>query len=171
MNKERLEMMRVMLERVVAGSWRPTNDVQTLKCEFLGVESLVTAIDDKIAVHGLELSTWTSRKNHGYASNGCGFTACAVGHACFDDQFRELGLKWDNNKPKYEGYTNWSAVSKFFGISSETADLLFHDGSYQHNVVVRYEHLDKNVRQAKMVADRVAELMTLGESKLLAKYL
>lgn len=72
----------------------------------------------------------------------CGFTACAVGHACLSHKLRSEGLTYLLNpdrphdsptismEPYFEGHEGWEAVRKFFGISDATADYFFSDSEY-----------------------------------------
>lgn len=61
----------------------------------------------------------------------CGTSACAVGHACLNPVFNEQGLKgtaW--GAPRFNGYTSWDAVHRFFCLSTEDARHLFSDDRY-----------------------------------------
>lgn len=161
MNIERLEMMRVMMERVVAGSWKPEIDAAQISVEKY------SKIAPDVIVSMCDLSTWASSINYQPNANGrnmvCGFSACAVGHACFDEEFRKLGWKWDGRTPTFDGREGLHAAMKFFGITMQQSKRLFLPESYD---VGRgnYIHLPKNVREAKMVADRLQKLITTGKT-------
>lgn len=91
----------------------------------------------------------------------CGFTACAVGHACLSHKLRSEGLTYllDPDRPHdisaismepyFEGYYGWEAVRKFFEISDDTADYFFSDGEY-------VSPIEGNIT-AKDVAARIRE--------------
>lgn len=136
MNRERLEMIRVMLERVVAGSWVP------------GTNAMIEAVN---------LDTWREEQD------GCGYTACAVGHACFDQAFNQLGLHWaGRGVPAFGDHIGWAAVDAFFDIGRAVSYSLFAPDDYSKKVREKYSHLPSEVREAKMVADRIQKLLDKG---------
>lgn len=150
MNIERLEMMKQMMGRVVAGSWSPVNSLPA-KERFIGEVT-------KVKVSSVVLSSWSNHKS-GQIGGTCGFTACSVGHACFDEEFRKLGLKFDGSQPMFSGWRGWPAVEAFFGIRDDTAENLFMSNKYHLAVRNKYAHLPVNVREAQMVHDRVDMLI------------
>lgn len=156
MNIQRLEMMKQMLGRVVAGSWKP---VQTLPSK----DKIPTPFP-AITVKNFDLSSWVER--HAPVNKTCGFTACAVGHACFDEEFRKLGLTFDGNRPVFEGRENWTAVHRFFEITDTTASKLFSDGSYSNAKLAAVKHLPKTTREAQMVLNRITILIELGDERI-----
>lgn len=158
MNIKHLEMMRVMLNRVHVGSWKPTVVLDDGELWSNGYKSdAVVKLNDFDLAHWVLLDTFTQQKT----GVTCGFSACAIGHACFDEEFRKLGWEWsDIGTPKFEGKSAWGAVQKFFDIVEGTDDILFQDTSYQ----------GVNHVTAKMVAIRIEELMTMGETKFRKKY-
>lgn len=100
-------------------------------------------------------------------AKSCGFTACAVGHACYDSRFNEIGLVLsdDGDAPMLKGsattdswgdLTSWAAVRKFFGIKSFIADWLFQAESYPYNL--------QNSPAA--VRDRCLELVEKGQMEI-----
>lgn len=143
MNHERLEMMRVLMERVAAQSWQP----------------LIPA-----GIGGIDLASWKGHSPH------CGFTACAVGHACFDEHFNQLGLKWAGSFPSFNGMEAWESVEKFFEIDEALSVLLFLDNGYTEKDRERVAHLPQHLREAKMVANHITELFELGEVAFRQKY-
>ncbi|MNE98313.1 hypothetical protein D3C80_1968110 [compost metagenome] len=63
----------------------------------------------------------------------------------------------------FNGDDSWEGVTRFFGIRDRTAKLLFVNENYSYTVRKGYMGLPKKVREAKMVADRVAHLMHLKD--------
>lgn len=119
MNIERLRLMSQMLGEVVAGTWKPTSKVQPV-LRSMPVEGNV----------GFEMRSW-----FGLTPDYCGYSACAVGHACLDERFNQLGLVFDDGPtyvgPNGEEYApDWEGVCEFFGIDLPTAERLFSDWSY-----------------------------------------
>lgn len=120
MNIERLRLMSQMLGEVEAGTWKPT----TTKLPSL--RSM--PIDGNL---GFELRSW-----FGLTPDYCGYSACAVGHACLDDRFNQLGLVFGDSGPEYVGpdgeefAPDWEGVTEFFGIDIQTAEYVFSDSSY-----------------------------------------
>lgn len=119
MNIERLQLMSQMLGEVIAGTWEPTAKVKPL----------LRAIPIKGNL-GFEMRSW-----FGLTPDYCGYSACAVGHACLDDRFNKLGL-WFDEGPVYsgpDGYEyapDWEGVSAFFELDIQTTEHLFSDSSY-----------------------------------------
>jgi hypothetical protein len=69
----------------------------------------------------------------------CGTTACAVGHACFNPDFRDEGLgisafylKDGGIVPTFNGYYGPYAVSIFFDIDAIQTNHLFYADSYKY---------------------------------------
>jgi hypothetical protein len=158
MNLERLEMMRVMMERVVAGSWEPD---QSIKAEIHRPANLPLQVE-RVALHD-----WRQRTGN---MNACGFNACAVGHACFDPEFRKLGWAWNISAPSFDGSGGWYAVDKFFGTPRGISHRLFMASKYNNADRQPYEKLPAKHREAKMVADRVAFLIENGEEAFQQKF-
>ena len=162
MNKQRLEMMRVMMERVVAGSWKPELDPVAI-----GRETHKSVKND-VAVAAFDLDSWVSvieiDPNKRVAGNSvvCGFSACAVGHACFDEEFRKLGWSWSGVEPRFGGRGGLHAAEKFFDITHHQAGRLFLPDEYGSITRKKYNDLPKNVREAKMVAVRIQQLLDTG---------
>lgn len=150
MNIQRLEMMKQLLGRVVAGSWEPVTSLPKN-------ERFIDAIA-KVVVTSVDLKSWSNHKT-GSPGGTCGFTACAVGHACFDEEFRKLGLKFDGSQPYFSTYIGWVAVEKFFNIDDRTAETLFMDRMYSYKIRNKYTHLPARHRDAQMVMDRIGLLL------------
>ena len=170
MNIQRLEMMRVMLLRIAAGSWEPTPVLVGDELKWGGYTP-----DALVDIKKFDLGYWVLNDGTTKTENGnvCGFSACAVGHACFDEEFRKLGWKWIGSTPTYSGEVAWDAVLKFFEISDGTDELMFMDDAYPYDEreddAYPYDEREYDVTP-KMVADRIQELMTLGELKFREKY-
>ena len=146
MNIQRLEMMKQMLGRVVAGSWEPVSSIPAN-------ERLTTEIQT-LSIVSVDLNSWSELKTR-YPKNTCGFSACAVGHACFDEEFRKLGWSWEGNIPVFDKLIGWYAVEKFFDIYERTAESLFMSQMYDSAHRSKYQHIPKNIREAQMVHDRI----------------
>jgi hypothetical protein len=119
MNIERLRLMSEMLGEVIAGTWKPTSKVQPI-LRSMPIEGNV----------GFEMRSW-----FGLTPDYCGYSACAVGHACLDERFNRLGLVFDDGPtyvgPDGEEYApSWEGVCEFFGIGQSMAEMLFSDSSY-----------------------------------------
>lgn len=162
MNIERLEMMKQMMGRVVAGSWSPVDSLPANE-RFIGEVT-------KVKIISVALSSWSNHKT-GAAGGTCGFTACSVGHACFDEEFRKLGLKFSGNQPHFKGIDGWGAVEKFFGIGVVTAEHLFMSDKYKTPTRNRYAHLHANVREAQMVHDRIDVLIGMADESKFNQHL
>lgn len=158
LNKERLEMMRVMLERVVHRSWHMTTDLTKLR------NRMTVNQQHPVKVTGCELKNWRN-------VSGCGYAACAIGHACFDAEFNKLGLIWDGTVPEYRNDRGWGAVDKFFGFEHyKTASILFQADGYKIQHREQVKHLPADVRQAKMVALRIEALQSMTEAEFIEQY-
>lgn len=150
MNIKRLKLMVKMLSEVEAGTWK------------LPPKSVISRIDVMPAYREEEhqtqfdLSFWT----YGSKTIDCGFTACAVGHACLDKRFNKqgLGLDWSDT-PNFNGSSSWGAVNGFFEIRNSTSTILFSGSEYP-------EHLKGNALVVQ-VRRRIEKLLELeDESKL-----
>lgn len=97
----------------------------------------------------------------------CGFAACAVGHACYDSRFNDIGLtlsdegdapmlKDSATDDSWGNLTSWTAVRKFFGIKNCVAEWLFQAESYE---------FDKQKSPAA-VRDRCLELAEKGQVEI-----
>lgn len=150
MNIKRLALMVKMLSEVEAGTWK------------LPKKSIISKIDvmpsyqEEEHKDQFDLSFWS----YGAKGIDCGFTACAVGHACLDNRFNKLGLEFDwSDTPSFDGSSSWDAVEKFFEIKKNTAIILFSSSEYPG-------HLKGNAL-AVQVRRRVEKLLELeDESKL-----
>lgn len=118
MNIERLQLMSDMLSEVIAGTWQPTSDNLPKLRDHIPVRNIA-----------FELRSW-----FGVTPDYCGYSACAIGHACMDDRFNHQGLVFGLIGPEYitdEGYkTSWQSVEAFFDISNDMARGLFNSSSY-----------------------------------------
>ncbi len=158
MNIERLEMMRVMMERVVAGSWEPD---QSIFAEVYRPTSL------PLEVNKVNLHSWREPSS---TQNVCGYSACAVGHACFDEEFRKLGMRWVGSAPYFGDKGGWDGVRAFFEVDKRTSELLFGSFGYDHAARRKYEQLPVATREAKMVADRIESLIKNGKEQFLKQH-
>lgn len=120
MNIERLQLMSQMLGEVIAGTWKPTsNNLPELR---------PMPIEGNLS---FELRSW-----FGLTPDQCGYSACAVGHACMDDRFNKEGLVFGFDGPAFVGpdgsryAPSWEGVCAFFEIDNELAEELFDNGSY-----------------------------------------
>lgn len=161
MNKENLQLMSTMLGEVIDGTWSGTPVAH--KINFGPVKLFPERVES------FNLESWVDQTE-------CGYSACAVGHACYDRRFQALGLAFNpamdvpvliTKSMAIEGYmtkqsTRWDAVSELFGISVETGKTLFLDDYYSG--YVRYGVSPKRVKA------RVEELLLIGEDALKAKY-
>jgi len=109
------------------------------------------------------LASWGTYKK--IEDNICGTAACAVGLACFNEDFNAEGLGFKNHwagngqiVPTFNGSNGWSAVSEFFGITKEAAAHLFHQNHYESRRVV-------GVSGAAMVAARIREEIKKHQEK------
>jgi len=121
MHRERLQLMCTLLAEVEAGTWEPTG----------------TKMDGSPLPH-----RW--RPDHLFDLNewivlvrpDCGFSACAIGHACLDARFNAEGLfaqfgfsELHSMPPAYQDGDElrlvWGAVMAFFGLSGTQAYHLF----------------------------------------------
>lgn len=158
MSQERIEMLRVMLERVVHGSWHMTQDhIQLRKDMEVGKHM-------DIEVGAFDLKHWRMQTD-------CGYAACAIGHACFDPVFNGLGFKWTFGQPKFKSDTGWDAVDRFFGFEQyKTSRILFQYDSYKKQHQNQVTHLPIHVRQAKMVAIRIEAFQSMTEAQFIEQY-
>ena len=158
LNHERLEMLRVMLERVVHGSWDQNRNHAKLR------KDMDVPKDTDVSVTACDLKHWR-------VETGCGYAACAIGHACFDPVFNELGLTWTFGQPKFKREVGWEAVDAFFDFEQyKTSRILFQQGSYKKQHFDQVAHLPANVRQAKMVAIRIEALQSMTEAEFIEQY-
>ena len=138
MNIERMKLLSTMLGEVVAGTWKPTTPVD-LSSEDGDENPVEVAFD---------IGTWLRKDG---MSVGCGFSACAIGHACLDDRFNEMGFMFKGTLPYYvreggHGWqwdSDWAAVSEFFDLSEDLANHIFFEDNYPSRP------------DAQMVKDRV----------------
>lgn len=146
MNRKRLALMGQMLVEVISGKWKGGPQVAEWNKEHSFKPNKQVLFD---------IGDWVSSNSFGPA-NACGTTACAVGHACLDQRFNEMGLHIEigEAKPIFKNKENWDAVEKFFGIENETAEMLFMD-----------YHYDTTDVTPAQVLERVVLLLQLGERK------
>ena len=151
MNNENLQLMSTMLGEVVAGTWKGTPVDHGL---IIGPIKVFPA-----HIKHFNLESWVEQQ---YDEKGktCGFSACAVGHACYDPRFQALGLVMDHrNRPSLPAmsndFNNWDAVMALFEINEDTAHNLFIDAHY-----VGYAKYGVKPGQVK---SRVDELLVIGE--------
>lgn len=112
------------------------------------IERLITHLENDVKDEKFDISHWE-----------CGFTACAIGHACRIPEFAKAGLHLMHvpycstanicltisNKPE-DCHRGWNAVEIFFGLTFKDARWLFHSKEYRdrhgltgnrHDVVAR----------------------------------
>lgn len=150
MNIKHLKLMVKMLSEVEAGTWKlPKQSV------IAGIDP-ISKYDAPDHTNQFDLAFWT------YATKeiSCGFTACAIGHACLDSRFNKLGLSLgSSDEPRYSGMFSWQAVNEFFEITNNTSTILFVETRYS-------DHLKGNALVVQ-VRRRIEKLLELGdESKL-----
>lgn len=141
MNKERIALMVTMLAESVAGEWMPA-------ARHMRMNAVPKTV-------GFNLTSWAGTRN------GCGFSACAIGHATLDTRFNALGFTvgW-NLSPKFGTYTNWGAVEKFLEIKESTAYRLFSVSQYPDGA-----HTNQS-----QVIQRLLYLLEHGQKKFLKQY-
>lgn len=169
MNIERLEMVQVMLERMIAGSWVAIEQLS-------GDEKprYSKHVDKPIEIKEFDLSSWRHVISNPADPNVCGFTACVIGHACFDEEFRKLGWSWNDSTPVFKNQTDWRAVNSFFGFTGNrdygVGELLFTDDAYNeyNEQLGEWERMTGDDR--RHVINRIDELIQLGESEFLKKH-
>lgn len=149
MNVQRLQLMVTMLREVVAGTWHPT--VMPPEDAEYGDYGQEPESISEVFTHW-DLRSWLSTDG---SPKECGFTACAVGHACLDRRFVDQGLKFDEfSTPVIQvqvrgAWSTWledfDAAAYFFDISVEEATRLFsiERGIYEtpEHVITRIEDL------------------------------
>jgi hypothetical protein len=126
MNRERLELMVTLLAEVEAGTWEPSGT---------GLDPLPPGMQP---THRFVMVDWFDN-----TLPDCGFAACAVGHACLDARFNELGLfmQWDgpgqSPAPAYihngRQHRSWAAVGRFFDLTPVQEDYLFDGDKYPYD--------------------------------------
>lgn len=152
MNRENLQMMADMLGEVVAGTWKGVPVDHKWK---LGPVKLFPE-----RVNSFDIDRWADVTD-------CGYSACAVGHACFDKRFIGQGLHMLDSTPFLKLPTGqvleaWDGVTELFGINYETARRLFHETHYVG--YIKYGVIPYRVKA------RVEELLATSESELYDKY-
>lgn len=156
MNVKRLQMMVNMLREVAARQWKATASPELFFSSDLFPERL---LDVPVGSHKFDLTRWFESKGNPLDMT-CGYSACAVGHACVDKRFTDMGLKLVGRRPAYrdpEGdpndddslHSNWTAVEKFFDLTNYQAEFLFHNDSYQTG----------NKTGPTLVANRIEQLI------------
>ena len=170
MNIQRLEMVKLMLERMIAGSWHGVEELPKTEVRSWNITGKSPTLP--IQVLDFDLSSWRSNVRVD-ETNVCGYSACVVGHMCFDEEFRKLGWNWDYAAPRFDGLTDWGGVNKFFGFDEDRdygiGELLFIEDAYsvkdEDGEFIRMSGDDR-----RHVINRIDELIQLGESKFLRKH-
>lgn len=151
MNRENLQLMADMLGEVVAGTWKGVPVDHKWK---LGPVKLFPE-----RVNSFNIDSWSE-------TTDCGYSACAVGHACYDKRFISQGLFMADYGPeltvKGNFLSKWDAVMELFDIDNELAHILFHESHYKGYI--------KYGVQPKRVKQRVEELLASSEAELINKY-
>lgn len=159
MNKENLQLMSTMLGEVIDGTWKGTPVDHKL---VLGPLKMFPE-----NVKHFNLENWVEMETNEQGKN-CGYSACAVGHACFDPRFQALGLSM---KPGHETpmffdkgvyFHQWGAVSTLFGISIDQARVLFLERSY--------DGYTKHGVKPGQVKSRIDELLHIGIEEFTKQY-
>lgn len=129
MHRERLELMCTLLAEIEAGTWEPTG----------------TKMDGSPLPHRwrpehlFDLEEWLV-----LVRPDCGFSACAIGHACLDARFNAEGLFAQFGASElhamppafqYDGELQlaWLAVVRFFDLTQGQAYYLFDQDKYPAN--------------------------------------
>ncbi len=93
--------------------------------------------------------------------NGCGTTACALGHIASDPYAIERGLTlmvlaapFGDIAPQYKNEIGFGAGMGYLGIEKLTAELLFDPDEYED---------EKDWRKPQAVIDRLQLLLDVGE--------
>jgi hypothetical protein len=157
MNRERLELLSTMLGEVIAGQWRITR---------ISGDLAYWGQDLKIERNGtldFKMRTWLGYRD-------CGFSACAIGHACLDERFNQLGFMFCGDNPLFSvservEHFGWTAVTKFFEIDQQIADWLFSMYAYFEPGVTWSG--DDSVPQAspQQVKERIDDLLETDEEQ------
>lgn len=123
MNRDRLGLMATLLEEIEAGTWEPTGALINLQ-----------PFPWRCPGHRFDLAQWCDT-----VLPDCGFSACAIGHACLDDRFNQQGLflNWRTSAPQFApGGTvlpsplGWLSVTAFFELGTSDAYHLFDRDHY-----------------------------------------
>ena len=147
MNIENLKLMQTMLGEVTAGTWVASE----------GATYYSQPLDGKVQFN---LRSWFDDM-----TDGCGYSACAIGHAVMDDRFIKLGWSLDVFAPRYMNpvngthLTGWDAVETFFGIEQLTAQYLFMERRYL------YKSIEPVKTTPAMVNARIETLIQFGEQE------
>lgn len=147
MNRDRLEMMRVMLMRIHHKSWVPTITPQ----EFAKNEWLSNIVKPE-AFKKFDITHWVYVGRPGQES------ACPIGFACLDQSFNRLGLHLNGSWPYYDAYTGFGAVDEFFEIRRDISARLFTSMAYGGSPSPR------------AVAERIQHLLEYGEASFRNRY-
>lgn len=135
LNRDRLEMMRIMLMRIHHKSWVPT-----ITQEEFSKNSWISSKVTPETFKRFDITHWVYFGRKGSES------ADAVGFACLDQSFNREGLCLNGATPYYDGYSGFSAVREFFELDTQTAGRLFARFSYNKlpsplNVATRIQYL------------------------------
>jgi hypothetical protein len=126
MHRQRLQLMCTLLAEVEAGTWEPT-----------GTRPDGTPLPHRWRPeHLFDLNEWLI-----LVRPDCGFSACAIGHACLDRRFNAEGLfmqfgasELHSMPPSYQHdgqqLLTWGAVMTFFGLTQWQTFHLFDGDKY-----------------------------------------
>lgn len=118
MNNVLLNHMKDMLAEVEANQWAASIDKPNVR----------DLIDSVGAPEEFSIDVWGA-----VGDDGCGFSACAIGHACFDDRFPRLVGMLDPNHEFTVGVLGvsdeWGGIlprlGEVFDIRSDQVNYLF----------------------------------------------
>lgn len=97
------------------------------------LQHLVTVLENTTG--NFQLDTWGSNIiENGRIELNCNTVCCAIGWACFDEEFQAQGLKYgvigSSIIPVYNDMDSWDAVCDFFEIEHFDALRLFSANEY-----------------------------------------
>lgn len=139
--------------------------------------TLAKYLETEVVEKHFDLSSWRDNNPTGdHLSEKCGYTACAVGHACEIPSFKQAGLKLGFD-PKYKDdgqltplfrsaskwFKAWEAVEKFFGIDFSTAAWLFTDDYYLKGIKTTPKEVAERIRKFVQTGVVVPTLFSDGE--------
>lgn len=148
MNRPRLEMMRIMLERIYHRSWVPS----ITKSEFNKNEWLSSNLTGPKVIK-FDMTHWI------YVVPGRE-SACPIGFACLDYSFNREGLVLHGAIPYYDGYAGFSAVREFFDLPLKVAERLFTKQAY----------IGTGTKNPGPVAERIQYLLDHGQTAFSEHY-
>lgn len=104
----------------------------------------------------LRMKLWFSELRHGQPA--CGTAACAIGHACLDPEFNKQGLSiWEGRPAVSPNEFSWSAVTKFFDLTTDQAGYLFDESCY--NPFGREDGPEPGDITPALVIERIKDLL------------